>query len=104
MMRMLREFMIIFQKCGLCLPPLFSLMGQKRFANFMFPKHSPRQFRGILSTWGENVWLASNGGGIGTYWGEVRSIEKQLKSRTNFWHNSICEGYGFINFSNFSDR
>ena len=26
---------------------------------------------GILSTWSENVWLASNGGGIGTYWGKV---------------------------------
>ena len=34
---------------------------------------------GILSTWGENVWLASNGGGIGTYWGEVRSIGETVK-------------------------
>lgn len=29
---------------------------------------------GIVSTWNENVLLASNGGGIGTYWGFVRSI------------------------------
>ncbi len=29
---------------------------------------------GIVETWNENVWLASNGGGIGTYWGRVRSI------------------------------
>jgi ribonucleoside-diphosphate reductase alpha chain len=29
---------------------------------------------GIVDTWNENVWLASNGGGIGTYWGKVRSI------------------------------
>lgn len=29
---------------------------------------------GIVDTWNENVWLASNGGGIGTYWGNVRSI------------------------------
>jgi ribonucleoside-diphosphate reductase alpha chain len=28
----------------------------------------------ILGVWNENVWLASNGGGIGTYWGGVRSI------------------------------
>jgi len=28
----------------------------------------------IVSTWVQNVWLASNGGGIGTYWGRVRSI------------------------------
>ena len=27
----------------------------------------------IVETWTENVWLASNGGGIGTYWGNVRS-------------------------------
>jgi len=29
---------------------------------------------GIVSTWNENVLLASNGGGIGTYWGFVRSV------------------------------
>ena len=29
---------------------------------------------GIVGTWNENVWLASKGGGIGTYWGEVRGI------------------------------
>ncbi len=34
---------------------------------------------GILSKWSENVWLASNGGGIGTYWGEVRSIGETVK-------------------------
>lgn len=29
---------------------------------------------GIVDIWNENVWLASMGGGIGTYWGGVRSI------------------------------
>lgn len=29
---------------------------------------------GIVGTWNENVWLASRGGGIGTYWGAVRGI------------------------------
>ncbi|WP_339704036.1 ribonucleoside-diphosphate reductase subunit alpha [uncultured Sphingosinicella sp.] len=29
---------------------------------------------GIVGTWNENVWLASKGGGIGTYWGHVRGI------------------------------
>jgi len=29
---------------------------------------------GIVGTWNENVWLASRGGGIGTYWGQVRGI------------------------------
>ncbi|HEY7798699.1 MAG TPA: ribonucleoside-diphosphate reductase subunit alpha, partial [Hyphomonadaceae bacterium] len=34
---------------------------------------------GIVDTWNENVWLASNGGGIGTYWGRVRSIGEQVR-------------------------
>jgi ribonucleoside-diphosphate reductase alpha chain len=34
---------------------------------------------GIVGTWNENVWLASNGGGIGTYWGKVRSIGEKVK-------------------------
>ncbi|MEN7343966.1 MAG: ribonucleoside-diphosphate reductase subunit alpha [Pseudomonadota bacterium] len=32
----------------------------------------------IVGTWTENVWLASNGGGIGTYWGDVRSIGEPI--------------------------
>ena len=32
----------------------------------------------IVATWTENVWLASNGGGIGTYWGSVRSIGEKV--------------------------
>ena len=34
---------------------------------------------GIQSVWNENVSLASNGGGIGTYWGGVRSIGEKVK-------------------------
>ncbi|MEX6632350.1 ribonucleoside-diphosphate reductase subunit alpha [Hyphococcus lacteus] len=33
----------------------------------------------IVDTWNENVALASNGGGIGTYWGNVRSIGEKVK-------------------------
>jgi len=29
---------------------------------------------GIVNLWNENVWLASLGGGIGSYWGNLRSI------------------------------
>ena len=32
----------------------------------------------IVNAWTENVWLASNGGGIGTYWGNVRSIGEKI--------------------------
>ncbi len=34
----------------------------------------PDSLTGIVDTWNENVWLASRGGGIGTYWGNVRGI------------------------------
>jgi ribonucleoside-diphosphate reductase alpha chain len=34
---------------------------------------------GIVDVWNENVWLASRGGGIGTYWGNVRSIGEKVK-------------------------
>jgi ribonucleoside-diphosphate reductase alpha chain len=33
---------------------------------------------GIVGVWNENVALASNGGGIGTYWGRVRSIGEKV--------------------------
>lgn len=33
----------------------------------------------IVDIWNENVWLASRGGGIGTYWGGVRSIGEKVK-------------------------
>ncbi len=33
---------------------------------------------GIVETWNENVWLASRGGGIGTYWGRVRGIGENV--------------------------
>ena len=32
----------------------------------------------IVSLWNENVWLASLGGGIGSYWGNVRSIGEKI--------------------------
>jgi ribonucleoside-diphosphate reductase alpha chain len=36
---------------------------------------------GIVGSWNENVWLAANGGGIGTYWGGVRSIGERVKGQ-----------------------
>lgn len=32
----------------------------------------------IADTWNENVWLAAKGGGIGTYWGNVRGIGEEI--------------------------
>jgi ribonucleoside-diphosphate reductase alpha chain len=36
---------------------------------------------GIVGTWNENVWLASSGGGIGTYWGNVRAVGESIGAR-----------------------
>ncbi len=33
---------------------------------------------GILGLWNENVWLASKGGGIGSYWGKLRAIGEKV--------------------------
>jgi ribonucleoside-diphosphate reductase alpha chain len=35
--------------------------------------------KSIVDTWNENAWLAACGGGIGTYWGNVRSIGEKVK-------------------------
>ncbi len=32
----------------------------------------------IVALWNENVWLASLGGGIGSYWGNIRSIGEKV--------------------------
>ncbi|MDN5248266.1 MAG: ribonucleoside-diphosphate reductase subunit alpha [Wolbachia endosymbiont of Tyrophagus putrescentiae] len=34
---------------------------------------------GIVDLWNENVWLAARGGGIGSYWGNLRSIGESVK-------------------------
>jgi ribonucleoside-diphosphate reductase alpha chain len=33
---------------------------------------------GIVNLWNENVWLAARGGGIGSYWGNLRSIGESV--------------------------
>ena len=37
-----------------------------------------RQFRGNIRFVEENVWLAARGGGIGSYWGNLRSIGEKI--------------------------
>ena len=34
---------------------------------------------GIVNLWTENVWLAARGGGIGSYWGNLRSIGEVVR-------------------------
>ena len=35
--------------------------------------------KGIVDIWNENVWLAARGGGIGSYWGNLRSIGETVR-------------------------
>lgn len=39
-----------------------------------FLNEATDSLEGIVNLWNENVWLASRGGGIGSYWGNLRSI------------------------------
>jgi len=60
--------------------PVLSNGGTTRgFPISCFLNSVPDSLDGIVNTWNENVWLASNGGGIGTYWGKVRSIGETVK-------------------------
>ena len=43
-----------------------------------FLNESNDSLDGIVDLWTENVWLASNGGGIGSYWGNLRSIGESV--------------------------
>ncbi len=43
-----------------------------------FLNESGDSLENIVGLWNENVWLASLGGGIGSYWGNVRSIGEKV--------------------------
>jgi len=43
-----------------------------------FLNESSDSLDGIVSLWNENVWLAARGGGIGSYWGNLRSIGESV--------------------------
>lgn len=43
-----------------------------------FLSESNDDMMGIAETWWENIWLAQKGGGIGTYWGNVRSVGEKI--------------------------
>ena len=44
-----------------------------------FLNESSDSLSGIVELWNENVWLASKGGGIGSYWGNLRSIGEVVR-------------------------
>ena len=44
-----------------------------------FLNETKDSLNGIVDIWNENVWLASRGGGIGSYWGNLRSIGETVR-------------------------
>lgn len=69
--------------------PILSNGGTEKFSDngksrglpiSCFLNESPDSLEGIVQNWNENVWLASRGGGIGTYWGNVRSIGEPVSN------------------------
>ncbi len=43
-----------------------------------FLNEASDSLEGITDLWEENVWLAARGGGIGSYWGNLRSIGEKI--------------------------
>ncbi len=43
-----------------------------------FLNEASDSLEGIVGLWNENVWLAAKGGGIGSYWGNLRSIGEKV--------------------------
>ncbi len=43
-----------------------------------FLNEASDSLEGIVGLWNENVWLAAKGGGIGSYWGNLRSIGERV--------------------------
>ena len=44
-----------------------------------FLNETQDSLEGIVDLWNENVWLASRGGGIGSYWGNLRAIGETVR-------------------------
>jgi ribonucleoside-diphosphate reductase alpha chain len=59
--------------------PVLSNGGTKRGLPIScFLNEASDSLGGILGLWSENVWLAARGGGIGSYWGNLRSIGEKV--------------------------
>lgn len=60
--------------------PILSNGGTKRGLPIScFLNESNDSLNGIVDLWNENVWLAAKGGGIGSYWGNLRSIGETVR-------------------------
>nr|WP_279347105.1 ribonucleoside-diphosphate reductase subunit alpha [Govania unica] len=60
--------------------PVLSNGGTKRGLPIScFLNEATDSLDSIVGLWNENVWLAANGGGIGSYWGNLRGIGEIVK-------------------------
>ena len=60
--------------------PILANGGTKRGLPIScFLNETQDSLNSIVELWTENTWLSSNGGGIGSYWGHVRSIGETLQ-------------------------
>ena len=60
--------------------PVLSNGGTKRGLPIScFLNEASDSLGGILDLWSENVWFAAKGGGIGSYWGNLRSIGEKIR-------------------------
>ena len=61
--------------------PVLSNGGTKRGLPIScFLNEASDSLSGIVELWNENVWLASKGGGIGSFWGNLRSIGENVST------------------------
>jgi ribonucleoside-diphosphate reductase alpha chain len=75
-----KEFIITLVIFGSCQRhPYYQMLGTDRGLPIScFLNEANDSLDGILDLWSENVWLAARGGGIGSYWGNLRSIGEKI--------------------------
>jgi Ribonucleotide reductase, alpha subunit len=65
-----------------------------------FLNEASDSLEGIVGLWNENVWLAARGGGIGSYWGNLRSIgEKGRHERQDLGRGAVHPRHGFAHLA-----
>lgn len=59
-------------------PILLNAGSKKNLPISCFVNEVSDDMRGIVDNWNENIWLSSRGGGLGTYYGNIRSIGEDV--------------------------
>ena len=74
-MNWLKDFITTVPTVGSCLALLYLVTGELLVGLPIscFLNYVPDSRTGLSAHYDENIWLASSGGGIGGFWGDVRS-------------------------------